>query len=120
MFFYKPRFGPYYLIFLAARTPNRALSTCTHASELGESSAVLADLVEIADFSPIWLRKLGPAECPRSAKKIVLIAHGFRFFNGFPHHGRPKTTVERGGNHGLRYVPAVRTSPPPPPVPLED
>jgi hypothetical protein len=45
--FKKPRCGPYYLIFLAARTPNRAPSTCTRAAKLGESSDVFADLVEI-------------------------------------------------------------------------
>ncbi len=55
---------------------NRALSTCARAAKLGESSAVFA-----ARFNSV-LRKLGPAECPRSAKKIVLIAHGFHIFNG--------------------------------------
>ncbi len=52
----------------------------------------------------IWLRfeKLGPAECPRSAKKIVFFAHGFHIFNVFPHHGRPEATVDRGGKACLR------------------
>ncbi len=30
-------------------------------------------------------------------KKIVLIAHGFLIFNGFPLHGQPKTIRDRGG-----------------------
>ncbi len=44
-----------------------------------------------------YLRKLGPVECPRSAKNIVFFAHGFRIFNAFTHHSRPETTVDRGG-----------------------
>jgi hypothetical protein len=35
-------------------------------------------------------------------KKIVLIAHGFRNFNGFPLHGRPETIINRGGKVQLR------------------
>jgi hypothetical protein len=34
----------------------------------------------------------------------VLFVHGFRFFNGFRHHGRPETTVDRGGKACLRYT----------------
>jgi hypothetical protein len=58
-------------------------------------------------------RRLGMALAPgrsvywlhHSRPKIfVLIAHGFRIFNGFPLHGRPETIINRRGNVQLRYL----------------
>jgi hypothetical protein len=55
----------------AARAPN-LLSTCTCAAE--HPVPVLG-----ARFGR-GIQKLGPTECPRSAKKLVLITHGYDSF----------------------------------------
>jgi hypothetical protein len=54
----------------------------------------------------IWLRfKLGPAECLRSAKKTVLIAHGFHRFIGV------RTTVGQKQSVTVEAKPAYGTFP---------
>jgi hypothetical protein len=45
----------------------------------------------------LWLHHGRPAGCTTAGKIFVLIAHGFRLFNGFPLNSRLKTIRDRGG-----------------------